>query len=75
MIKQTLQLFLDMTRRSLQLIALWTCLVIPLVMEQTWSNTNLSATLLLWMTIIYVPVYFTLGLIRQYYDNKSTQKK
>jgi len=70
-----MQLFWNMTRRSLQLISLWVCLIMPLVLYNTSrKNVDVFDTLILWLGVIYPIVYLVLGLIRQYFDDKNIKR-
>lgn len=71
-IKSGIQLFWNMTRRSLQLIAFWVCIVTPLFLySRDRKNTDLVDTTLFWLVVIYPIFYFVFGTIRQYYDDKQ----
>ena len=66
-----MQLLLDMTRRSLQLIALWICIIVPNLMFLADNQTDLVKTRTLWLGVIFPVMYFALGLIRQHYDRQN----
>jgi hypothetical protein len=68
------QLFWNMTRRSLQLICLWFCLVSAFV-QTAHSRQFDPFVFLFWLVLIYPPMAGFFGLLRQYFDDLDKATK
>jgi len=63
--------FFNMTRRSLQLITLWGCLILGSVTSQFLIAFNYQTHVLFWVGIIYPIVATYVGMKRQIEDDKK----